>query len=178
MKTKQTELQQLAFLSKYLKDDNEELLELLSSHIGHMVFEFNMLEERLTSFICQLFIDDIDAIGLIVTKDMNYSGKIDLLNKFALYYQNVKNRNVERHEKLINDLKESGRLRNIVVHAEWNTIDLDGFTYSKLRMKKGEMSQEFVQLNEYSLIQIRNQIIETYNSFDEYEEEYFEKLQN
>lgn len=172
MKYRKTQLPQFAIESKYIEGDNEELLEILSSHVGHLVFEFNLLEERLTSFICQLFIDDYDAFGLIVTKNMNYSERVDLLDRFALHKQSY-GKKIDKHDKLILDLKESGRLRNMVVHADWYHVDLDGYAFVKLRIKKGELTQEFVQLNEVSLIKIREIIIETYNTFDEYEVDYF-----
>jgi len=172
MKSKQSKLHQYAFENKYLEEDNEELLNTLAVHVGHIVFQFNMLEERLTSFLSQMFIDDYDGIGLIVTEKMNYSSKVDLLNRLSLHYQEGINRDIVTHEKLIHDLKECGRLRNLAVHAEWATIDLDGFTFVKIRIKKGEIFQEFVQLNEKSLIKIRNRIIESYDLFDEYEELY------
>ncbi len=48
-------------MSKYLEGNNETFLEAISYHVRHLVFEFNLLEEHLTSFFCQLFIDDHDA---------------------------------------------------------------------------------------------------------------------
>ena len=38
-----------------------------------------------------------------------------------------------------------------------------------LRMKTGEITQEFTQLNKDALIGIRNLIIETHNIFDAYQ---------
>lgn len=174
MKSKRTPLQQFAFLTKYLKDDNSQFLENISSHIGHVVIEFNLLEERLTALICQLIVNDIDATGIIITQNMNFSSKIDLFNRYALYTQEVCAKKIEMHEELIDQLKESARLRNLVVHADWTHSDLEGFTFVKMRIKDGKMDQEFIQLDEDSLINVRNIIIETYNSFDEYEEKYNE----
>lgn len=172
MKSKKTPLQQFAFLTKNLEDDNEEFLENISSHIGHVVIEFNLLEERLTALICQLIINDIDATGLIITQNMSFSAKVDLFNRYSLYTQEVTGRKIEVHEKHIEQLKESARLRNLVVHADWSHADLEGFTFVKLRIKDGKMDQEFIQLDEDSLIHVRNVIIETYNAFDDYEEAY------
>jgi len=174
MKSKRTPLQQFAFLTKYLEGDNDVFLENISSHIGHVVIEFNLLEERLTALICQLIINDIDATGLIITQNMNFSAKVDLLNRYSLCTQEICNKKIETHESLMEQLKESARLRNLVVHADWGHSDLDGFAFVKLRIKEGKMDQEFIQLDEDSLINIRNTIIETYNAFDDYEEKYNE----
>ena len=171
MKTKHLPLQQFAFLNKYLEGDNDEFLELIAPQIGFIVFDFNLLEERLTSFICQL-ISYNDAKGLIITHNMTYSAKIDLFDRYLTYFQQVLNKVIETHKKFIEDLKESGRLRNMVVHAEWDTADKEGYTCVKLRTTKNGLAQEFVQLDYDSLVDVRNKIIETYNYFDEYEELY------
>ncbi|WP_207425697.1 hypothetical protein [Pedobacter sp. SYSU D00535] len=174
MKSKRTPLQQFAFLTKYLEGDNDAFLENISSHIGHIVIEFNLLEERLTALICRLIINDIDATGLIITQNMNFSSKVDLLNRHSLYTQEIHKKKIQTHEDFIEQLKESARLRNLVVHADWSHADLEGFAFVKLRIKDGKMDQEFIQLDEDSLIQVRNTIIETYNAFDNYEEKYNE----
>lgn len=38
------------------------------------------------------------------------------------------------YEKLIRDLNEAGRLRNLVVHADWENTDKDGYTSIKLNI--------------------------------------------
>ncbi len=174
MKIKQKQLQQFAFLNKYLEDDNEEFLELIAPQIGFIVFDFNLLEERLTSFICQIINYNNDAKGLIITHNMTYSSKVDLFDRYASYTQQVLNKNIESHKKFIEDLKESGRLRNMVVHAEWNTVDKENYTFVKLRTSKNGLIQEFAQIDYDSLINVRNKIIDTHNYFDEYEELYAE----
>lgn len=172
MKVKQKQLQQFAFLNKYLDDDNREFLELIAPQIGYVVFDFNLLEERLTSFICQIINYNHDAKGLIITQNMTYASKVDLFDRYSSYIQQTLNKNIESHKKFIEDLKESGRLRNMVVHAEWSTIDKESYTFVKLRTTKTGLVQEFVQIDYDSLIDVRNKIIETHNYFDDYEELY------
>ncbi|WP_405400896.1 hypothetical protein [Maribacter sp. Asnod2-G09] len=174
MKSKKIPLEQFSFLTKNLEDNNEEFLELISSHVGHLIFEFNLLEERLTSFIWLLISERSDSKGVLLTHNMTYSAKVDLFNRYSSYMQNIVDKEVSTHKKMIEDLKESGRLRNMVVHAEWNSVDLEGFAFTKFRFKENDIIQEFNQLDENSLIKIRNLIIETHNLFDEYEEEYSE----
>jgi hypothetical protein len=174
MKTKQIPLQQYAFLNKYLVGDNEEFFELIAPQIGFVVIDFNLLEERLTSFLCQIINYRNDAKGLIITNGMSYSAKVDLFDRYSSYTQNVMNKSIETHKKFIDDLKESGRLRNMVVHAEWDTSDKDGYAFVKLRTNQKALIQEFAQLDYDSVINVRNKIIETHNYFDEYEEFYAE----
>ncbi len=172
MKSKKIPLEQFSFLTKNLEDNNEEFLELISSHVGHLIFEFNLLEERLTSFIWFLISDRSDSKGVLLTHNMTYSAKVDLFNRYSSYMQKIVDKELSTHKRMIEDLKESGRLRNMVVHAEWNTVDLEGFAFTKFRFKENDIIQEFSQLDENSLIKIRNLIIETHNLFDEYQEEY------
>lgn len=172
MKTKQKPLQQFAFLNKYLEGDNEEFFELVAPQIGFVVIDFNLLEERLTSFICQILNYSSDAKGLIITHGMTYSGKVDLFDRYSRYTQEVFKKPIESHKKFIDDLKESGRLRNMVVHAEWDTIDKECYAVIKIRNIRNDLVQEFAQLDYDSLIDVRNKIIETYNYFDDYEEMY------
>ena len=55
MKTRQLPLQQYAFLNKYLEGDNESFFEIISPQIGFVVIDFNLLEERMTSFLCHRY---------------------------------------------------------------------------------------------------------------------------
>jgi len=172
MKVKQKPLQQFAFLNKYLEGDNEEFFELVAPQIGFVVIDFNLLEERLTSFLCLIINYHNDAKGLIITSGMPYSAKVDLLDRFSSYTQIVMEKPIETHKQFIDDLKESGRLRNMVVHAEWDSTDKEGYAIVKIRRIKNDLVQEFAQLDYDSLIDVRNKIIETHNYFDEYEEFY------
>jgi hypothetical protein len=176
MKTRQLPLQQYAFLNKYLEGDNEAFFEIISPHIGFVVINFNLLEERLTSFLCQIISERSDAQGLIITHGMSYNAKVDLFDRYAGYMNNIRDKSLEFHRKLIDDLKESGRLRNLVVHAEWDTIDKEGYVFVKLRSQRNDIVQEFAQLGLDSLIDIRSRIINTHNAFDDYEEWYYERL--
>lgn len=63
---------------------------------------------------------------------------------------------------------ESGRLRNLVVHADWENTDDDGYTYVNLKIKKGNIEQEYAQFSEDSLNKIINLIIEVQENLYEY----------
>ena len=63
---------------------------------------------------------------------------------------------------------ESGRLRNLVVHADWENTNDDGYTYVNLKIKKGNIEQEYAQFSEDSLNKIINLIIEVQENLYEY----------
>jgi len=172
MKSKKVQVGQYAFETKYLEGDNEEFLESIAPLIGYIVYEFNSLEERLTSFICQLISDRSDDQGLILTYKMTYSAKVDLFDRYTSWAQRTCEKTIPIHDEYLKKLKECGRLRNMVLHAEWDSVDKEGYTLVKLKIDKNGIQQEYVQFDENSLEKIQKLIIETYRQFDEYEEQY------
>lgn len=50
-------------------------------------------------------------------------------------------------EGLIKDLKECGRLRNITVHADWDSTDVEGYTYLGIKITNNGISQEYIQFD-------------------------------
>ncbi len=139
----------------------EEYLDNALPSIGLIVLYFNSLESFLDSVLCENFTDRTDSTGLIVLNKMNYSSKVELFKRFCDDFQVGLNRQLTGYEVLINNLKESGRLRNLVVHANWESTDEEGYTYVKLKMSKKGMQQEYVQFTEESLQRIIEIIIKT-----------------
>ncbi len=94
--------------------------------IGEVVMYFNGLEKQLDSLICEKFSDRTDSIGLIVLYGMSYSSKVDLFKRFADDFNSCGDFPMPEHKRLIDELREVGRLRNLVVHADWSSTDEDG----------------------------------------------------
>ena len=95
------------------EDEAERYLDNALPSIGLIVMYFNSLESVLDSVLCENFTDRSDSTGLIVLNKMNYSAKVDLLKRFCDDFQVGLDRQLEGYEQLINDLNESGRLRNL-----------------------------------------------------------------
>ena len=107
------------------------------------------------------FTDRTDSTGLIVLNKMGFSAKIDLLKRFCDDFQFSLNKEIEGYERLINDLRESARLRNLVAHANWGSTNEEGYAFVKLKMSKKGMQQEYIQFTEESLQKIIELIIIT-----------------
>jgi hypothetical protein len=122
---------------------------------------FNGLENSLDKIICEIFTDRTDSTGLIVLHKMTYSTKVDLFKRFSDDFHFNCAIQIDGYEKLISNLKESGRLRNLVVHADWESTDDDGYTYVNLRISKNGMEQEYLQFTEDSLKEIIDLILNT-----------------
>jgi hypothetical protein len=115
---------------------------------------FNGLESSLNNALCEIFTDRTDSVGLIVLHKMNYSSKVDLFKRFSDDFHYGMGANIEGYDELIRELKEAGRLRNLVVHADWENTDDDGYTYVDLKITKSGMTQEYAQFSEDSLRKI------------------------
>jgi hypothetical protein len=145
-------------------EDEEKTEEYLDSSlplIGLIVMYFNGLEKSLDSIICEIFTDRTDSTGLIVLHKMSYSTKVDLFKRFSDDFHMGTSLIIDGYETLISNLKETGRLRNLVAHADWENTDDDGYTYVNLKISSKGMEQEYIQFSEDSLKEIIDLIINT-----------------
>ncbi len=69
------------------------------------------------------------------------------------------------YQGLIKNLRESGRLRNLVVHADWESPNKEKYTYVNLRITKEGKKQEYIQFSENSLGEIIELIWKTRGKF-------------
>jgi hypothetical protein len=142
------------------EDEIEDYIEYALPLIGRIVMEFNALEQFLDLFICQIFSDRSEDRGLIVINKMTYSNKVDLLKRLSddmhNCFENIDDDLIKLYEILITNLKEAGRLRNLVVHADWENTNEEKYTYVNLKISKNGKFQEYIQFSKKSL----NEIIE------------------
>ncbi len=171
MKKKILSINQYAFETKNLEGPTEEFLEKTAPLIGYIVHSFNTLEEMLNSSICGLLFDDYDGYGLQVIYKRNYADKVDLFKRMLLEQQNVFNKKMSVFEKLVSNLSTAGELRNLVVHADWESAHDDGYTLCKLKINTKGIQHEYVQFTPESLNNILKLINDTCDMFDQYEEE-------
>ena len=116
--------------------------------IGLVVMYFNTLEKSLDSAICETLNDRTDSVGLIVLQGMQFGGKVELFRRLCDDLHLTVGRGMPPHyEKLVESLKRAAHVRNLVVHADWENMDAEGFTYVRLLMSpKTGIEQEYVQL--------------------------------
>ncbi len=143
------------------EEKTEEYLDTSLPLIGFVVMYFNGLEKALDSIICEIFTDRTVSTGLIVLHKMSYSTKVDLFKRFSDEFHLCLELIIEDYQKLIADLHECGRLRNLVVHADWENTDDDGYTYVNLKISKNGLEQEYLQFSEESLKEIIDLILDT-----------------
>ncbi|MES1929522.1 hypothetical protein SADO_09709 [Salinisphaera dokdonensis CL-ES53] len=161
MKTKLKNFIQHLYHEVEDEEKAEEYIDNALPSIGLIVMYFNSLESWLDSILCENFTDRTDSTGLIVLNKMNYNSKIELFKRFCDDFHVASQQPIEGYESLIQDLKECGRLRNLVVHANWQATDDEGYTFVRLKMSKTGMQQEYVQFSKDSLERIIELIIKT-----------------
>jgi hypothetical protein len=168
MKTKLKEFVQHLYHEVEDEEKAEEYIDEALTYIGIIVMYFNSLEAALDSVLCENFMDRSDSTGLIVLNKMNYAAKVELLKRFCDDFHTCQPKPIEGYDELINNLKESGRLRNLVVHANWEATDEEGYTYVRLKMSKSGMHQEYMQFSKESLEKVIELIIKTTSGLSAY----------
>ena len=161
MKNKFIEFQQHLYHDVEDEDEANGHLSEVIPYIGLIVMHFNSLEGELDAVLCENFTDRTDSPGLIVLNKLTYSSKVDLFKRFCDDFQLCMNHPLDGYEQIITNLNESGRLRNMVVHANWESTDAEGYTYIKIKMSKKGIKQEYVQFTKESMEKITALILKT-----------------
>jgi hypothetical protein len=146
----------------------EEYLEKALPIIGEVIMCFNGLEDHLNSILCEWFTERTDQMGLVVMGSMGYSAKVDLLKRLCDDFHNVMDTSTVGYQQILNNLHECARLRNMVAHANWESMDEEGFTFVKLKISKQGLKQEYMQFTDKSLQSIVGLIMETRNELCEF----------
>lgn len=171
MKTKYKPLGQYIYENHDLEISVDEFLEETAPYIGFIVHSFNSLEEELNSRICFQISDRTDAMGVIVIHKMSYSQKVELFKRMIRSNEIGLNIKYKSFKSVISDLLECGKLRNAVVHAEWENMDTDGYTYVKMIFNKNGWEQEYRQFTIDSLQSIDAFLHATYMKLTNFQQE-------
>lgn len=136
--------------------------------VGLVVMYFNAVEKLLDSLLCEIISDRTDAPGLIVIQKLMYAAKLDLFKRFAEDFHLCEPAKPPKFEELLTELGEVARLRNIVVHADWSSMDEQGYTYVRLKGSKIGLLQEYAQLSVTSLESLIDRMIVVNRGLSEY----------
>lgn len=168
---KEKEFKQYIFENHDFNGTVDDFLEETAPIIGSIVHNFNSLDGLLNSTIYELISDRTDELGIIVTYKQTFSNKVDLLFRLIRSIEINCNGEIPCFKKLIEDLKKCATLRNAVIHAEWDTIDKDRYTYVKICPGKDGVRQQYWQFTPDALNEINEFINATYMLFDKFDEE-------
>jgi hypothetical protein len=136
--------------------------------VGLVVMYFNSLEKSLDSLLCEIVCDRTDAPGLIVIQKLMFGAKLDLFKRFGEDFHQSCAVEPPNFESLISEVSEVSRLRNLVVHADWNSTDDEGYTFVRLKGSKRGLVQEYVQFSVESLERLIDRTIAAKHLISEY----------
>lgn len=178
MKSKKKDFEQYLYRHVDIEHEDEvqRYIDASMPLIGFIVMNFNGLEKELDSTICEIFTDRTDATGLIVLHKVNYATKVELFKRFNDDLLSCVEWKLKNYDALIKNLRECGRLRNLVVHADWENTDKDNYTYVNLRISKEGIEQKYIQFSEDSLAKINELISNTRRDLENFWENRNEKL--
>lgn len=146
--------------------------------IGLVVMYFNAVEKSVDSMICEIISDRTDVPGLIVIQKLMFNAKLDLFKRFSEDFHQSFGSEAPNFDELIRELGEIARLRNLVVHADWNNTDEEGYTFVRLKGSTDGMLQEYVQFSVESLEKLMDRIIAANHLLSDYWEWHSECLAN
>lgn len=152
------------------EDAAERYLEESLPLVGLVVMYFNTLEKSVDSVVCEIISDRSDEPGLIVLHGMHYSEKVDLFKRFSDSLHSC-GTEPPAYRGLVEALLEVGRLRNLVVHADWQNTDDEGYTFVRVKFSDKMMRQEYVQFSAEALRKLLNRIGEVHSQLSDYHEE-------
>lgn len=153
------------------EDAAEQYLDESLPLVGMVVMYFNALEKSLDSFICQIISDRSDEPGLIVLHGSHFSAKVDLFKRFSESFNGAFGTEAPAYIGLVDGLLEVGRLRNLVVHADWQSTDEDGYTFVRIKIQNKTLHQEYAQLSADALEKVLAQIAKIHGQLSDYSEE-------
>lgn len=156
--------------------EDEEYLDESLPLIELVVMYFNSLEKSLDSFICEIISDRSDIPGLIVIHKLMYAAKVDLFKRFSDEFHSCFSTPADFND-FVAELTEVGRLRNLVVHADWGSTDEEGYTYVRLKATSKGMLQECCQFSVESLEKLIERLIKANHRLSDYWEWKSERLE-
>ncbi len=152
-----------------LDADDEIFFKKSALRIGLIVHGFNSLDALLNSTICQLINEEDDKLGAVIICKQTFTNKVDLFDRLIDLYENECGGTVPTRKQLIEDLKECAKLRNAVVHAEWDSTDDVGNTYTRMYTTQKGLHQEYYQFTPEALEKIDMFVHDTYILFDKFD---------
>lgn len=176
MEKKQKQLGQYIFTNHDFEGSIDEFLAQTAPLIGYLVHSFNALDSALNSTVCMLINDRADEKGAIIIHNMSFSAKVDLFYRLVRSIELIVEKELPSFPSFIENLKKCATYRNAVVHAEWDSLEEDGYTYVKMSFTKNGLQQQYWQFTPDSLMKINDFIGQTGEEFDTFDGELQELL--
>lgn len=133
----------------YAYDYMERKIAKYDKRIGSLLIAFSELEQTLDQATSFIISDRSDDIGKRITMGMSYIQKVELYSRLLKSYLVVSDKKdkLDTLKKCIDDLKAAGKIRNLVAHAKWMSLDEEGYVRSKASLD----DDAFIEYRYYKL---------------------------
>lgn len=128
--------------------------------IGYFIIDFSLLENSLNLALVEAIHSNSHEPGYVIVEKLSLWDKIDLFNKLYLRMVSLQGKKGEAILSAIRQrLDDINRFRNMIVHANWATMDTEKFVRTKVKINKDEGYVSFKKIKITTTI-IRLQIRE------------------
>lgn len=140
------------YLDQYNYIDDDVFLSVQRKYvnpIGHFMIDFSDLENSLDEAIAKIIHDRTDELGYAVIEGLSVYNKISLFSSLYLRLESTKPKgNSKKIKTLKDELLRLNTFRNYIAHANWQTLDLQGYVRTKIvtDSEEGYIKFEKVQL--------------------------------
>jgi len=108
--------------------------------IGLFLIRFSSLEHALDIYLADQLSDRSHQFGYIVIEGMPLNGKIELFRKLVRgFVRHTRPTHVARLQILVKRLHDARVFRNYVAHANWNTLENNGYVRTRIDESNGEI---------------------------------------
>lgn len=144
--------------------------------VGYFIFEFNEFEYTVTE-ILSLHIGggDQTIYQHIFLTGLNFSQKVELLERIYsheitfLIEKLIRDDVKKKCKEIIAELKEIGGVRNTIVHANYYSLDKDGYIREKTKFTDSDAIENWVSITRNFLVENINRIREFNEKIDNFD---------
>lgn len=115
------------------EDQIEKVFDQYNTVIGAFLIVFSFLDHELNLAIVEFLGDDFHETGYTVIEKLSMSNKIDLFYKLYVRQETLEHKKGKEFlDKIKKQLELINVFRNSIVHANWYSLDKDGFVRTKI----------------------------------------------
>jgi len=158
-------------------DEKEQNLYLrhIAYWVGYFVFEFNDLENTITNLAAEHIDGRLEKndYAYIFLTGMLFNEKVELLERFYRFWLNMSESESLRSktDEIIANIKAAGKARNMIVHANYYTLDKNGNIKEKVKFAGSDIEEHWVAINRDFLVENINHVMELTEMIQELDEE-------
>lgn len=165
-------------------DGQEKYLRKIAYWVGYFIFEFNNLEDAITRVAAEHIDGRLEKndYAYIFLTGLTFNQKVELLERYYNFHLGIfgnKHLDIKAEaDELINQIKAIGKTRNIIVHANYISLDKNGNIRDKTKFAGSEIEEHWVSITRDLLVENINFMIDLTPKIEEFGETFLERCFN